>query len=100
MFLSYTRNLRSLGFQHPVHLGSRLRLSSTHAEHAVISTFDLFSLGIGPSSSHTVGPMRAARIFLNDLNEHSLVDKARTVKVTLYGSLASTGQSISALVYP
>jgi hypothetical protein len=35
-----------------VHLGSRLRLSSTHAEHAVISTFDLFSLGIGPSSSN------------------------------------------------
>lgn len=39
---------------------SRLR-----AEHAVISCFDLFSVGIGPSSSHTVGPMRAAKIFVN-----------------------------------
>lgn len=52
-------------------------------EHAVISTFDLFSIGVGPSSSHTVGPMRAANIFLADLGELSLVEKARR-------SLAST----------
>ncbi|KAJ1920841.1 hypothetical protein H4219_001078 [Mycoemilia scoparia] len=47
--------------------------------HAVVSTFDLFSIGIGPSSSHTVGPMRAARIFV------------ATIKADLYGSLALTG---------
>lgn len=36
-------------------------------QHAVVSTFDLFSIGIGPSSSHTVGPMRAAKIFVEDV---------------------------------
>ncbi|KAF8513480.1 serine dehydratase alpha chain-domain-containing protein [Gautieria morchelliformis] len=61
-------------------------------EHAVISTFDLFSIGVGPSSSHTVGPMRAARIFIFDLQELHLLDKVRTLKITLYGSLAATGK--------
>ncbi|CAE6533457.1 unnamed protein product [Rhizoctonia solani] len=61
-------------------------------EHAVISAFDLFSVGVGPSSSHTVGPMRAARIFIVDLQNLGLLDKACTIKVTLYGSLAATGK--------
>ncbi|KAJ3505810.1 hypothetical protein NLJ89_g7224 [Agrocybe chaxingu] len=60
-------------------------------EHAVISTFDLFSIGVGPSSSHTVGPMRAAKIFITDLKELDLLDKVHTVKINLYGSLAATG---------
>lgn len=62
------------------------------AEHAVISTFDLFSIGVGPSSSHTVGPMRAANIFLSDIKQFNLLDKVHAVKVTLYGSLAATGR--------
>ncbi|KDQ19049.1 hypothetical protein BOTBODRAFT_103013 [Botryobasidium botryosum FD-172 SS1] len=62
------------------------------AEHAVISAFDLFSIGVGPSSSHTVGPMRAAKIFVVDLQKHDLLEKVHTVKVTLYGSLAATGK--------
>ncbi|KAK7030601.1 serine dehydratase alpha chain-domain-containing protein [Favolaschia claudopus] len=53
-------------------------------EHAVISTFDLFSIGVGPSSSHTVGPMRAGKIFCADLKELDLLDKVRTVKITLH----------------
>ncbi|CAE6426254.1 unnamed protein product [Rhizoctonia solani] len=61
-------------------------------EHAVISTFDLFSVGVGPSSSHTVGPMRAARIFIIDLQNLGLLDKVCTLKVNLYGSLAATGK--------
>ncbi|WFC94014.1 hypothetical protein MBRA1_000641 [Malassezia brasiliensis] len=61
-------------------------------EHAVISTFDLFSIGIGPSSSHTVGPMRAGAIFVNDLRETGLLEKVHTLKVALYGSLAATGK--------
>ncbi|KAH7335226.1 serine dehydratase alpha chain-domain-containing protein [Rhizoctonia solani] len=61
-------------------------------EHAVISAFDLFSVGVGPSSSHTVGPMRAGRIFIVDLQDLGLLDKACTLKVTLYGSLAATGK--------
>ncbi|KAI0033690.1 serine dehydratase alpha chain-domain-containing protein [Vararia minispora EC-137] len=60
-------------------------------EHAVISTFDLFSIGVGPSSSHTVGPMRAGNIFITDLRQLGLLEKVHTVKITLYGSLAATG---------
>ncbi|KAI8822101.1 L-serine ammonia-lyase [Fimicolochytrium jonesii] len=59
--------------------------------HAVVSTFDLFSIGVGPSSSHTVGPMRAAKIFLEDLKKANVLDKVQIMKVHLYGSLALTG---------
>ncbi|KAG1769496.1 serine dehydratase alpha chain-domain-containing protein [Suillus placidus] len=45
--------------------------------HAVISTFDLFSIGVGPSSSHTVGPMRAGKIFIADLQELQMLEKVR-----------------------
>ncbi|MGB8861384.1 MAG: L-serine ammonia-lyase [Ilumatobacteraceae bacterium] len=56
-----------------------------------ISVFDLFRIGIGPSSSHTVGPMRAARLFLQRLaSEHSL-HQVSAVRAHLYGSLAATG---------
>ncbi|PLW11646.1 hypothetical protein PCANC_21648 [Puccinia coronata f. sp. avenae] len=61
-------------------------------KHAVVSTFDLFSIGIGPSSSHTVGPMRAAKIFTNDLKKAGVLDRVKTLKVALYGSLAATGK--------
>ncbi len=57
-----------------------------------ISVFDLFSIGIGPSSSHTVGPMLAANAFLQLLQEKNLFDKIQRVKVELYGSLALTGK--------
>jgi len=56
-----------------------------------ISVFDLFSIGIGPSSSHTVGPMRAARRFLTLLQENQLLADIQSIKVDLYGSLALTG---------
>lgn len=52
-------------------------------EHAVISTFDLFSIGVGPSSSHTVGPMRAGKIFVTDLREMGVLERVKTVKVVL-----------------
>ncbi|KAJ7126608.1 serine dehydratase alpha chain-domain-containing protein [Mycena crocata] len=65
---------------------------SAQPEHAVISTFDLFSIGVGPSSSHTVGPMRAGKIFCADLKELNLLEKVHNVKITLYGSLAATGK--------
>ncbi|KAI6783983.1 L-serine dehydratase 2 [Emericellopsis cladophorae] len=61
-------------------------------EHAVISTFDLFSIGIGPSSSHTVGPMRAGNIFVADLFEAGLLHKVNKIRVSIYGSLALTGE--------
>ncbi|KAI9023535.1 L-serine ammonia-lyase [Phycomyces nitens] len=59
--------------------------------HAVVSTFDLFSVGIGPSSSHTVGPMRAAKIFIHDLKAHKVLERVHTLRVDMFGSLALTG---------
>ncbi|CDZ81360.1 L-serine dehydratase 1 [Candidatus Rubidus massiliensis] len=56
-----------------------------------ISVFDLFSIGIGPSSSHTVGPMRAAKRFLQEIGKEKIENAVR-VKVDLYGSLALTGK--------
>jgi L-serine dehydratase len=56
-----------------------------------ISVFDLFSVGIGPSSSHTVGPMRAATTFVTRLAADGVLDRVRGVQVDLYGSLAATG---------
>ncbi|MFD9393116.1 L-serine ammonia-lyase [Streptomyces sp. NPDC060000] len=56
-----------------------------------ISVFDLFSIGIGPSSSHTVGPMRAARMFARRLRSEGLLDSAASVRCELYGSLGATG---------
>jgi L-serine dehydratase len=57
----------------------------------VISVFDLFSIGIGPSSSHTVGPMRAANRFVALLDERGGLPRVAGVRVELYGSLGATG---------
>ena len=57
-----------------------------------ISVFDLFKVGIGPSSSHTVGPMRAARQFVRELQEQGILEEVVSVKVELYGSLGATGK--------
>ncbi|WP_454784122.1 L-serine ammonia-lyase [Legionella sp. WA2024007413] len=57
-----------------------------------ISVFDLFSIGIGPSSSHTVGPMLAANAFLKLLEDRQLMNEVQRVKIELYGSLALTGK--------
>jgi L-serine dehydratase len=56
-----------------------------------ISVFDLFSIGIGPSSSHTVGPMRAARMFAGRLKKDGLLARTVSVRAELFGSLGATG---------
>ncbi|MDX3455850.1 L-serine ammonia-lyase [Streptomyces sp. ME02-8801-2C] len=56
-----------------------------------ISVFDLFSIGIGPSSSHTVGPMRAARLFARRLRNEDVLGAVASVRAELYGSLGATG---------
>ena len=56
------------------------------------SIFELFKIGIGPSSSHTVGPMRAAREFALLLERDGLLDGVARVRAELYGSLALTGK--------
>jgi len=57
-----------------------------------ISVFNLFSIGIGPSSSHTVGPMKAAKAFVDKLEDQSRLRQVKQIKVELFGSLAFTGK--------
>ena len=56
-----------------------------------ISTFDIFKIGVGPSSSHTMGPWRAAQRFLRACRERGVFDRVARVRTDLYGSLAKTG---------
>ncbi|UKA67527.1 L-serine ammonia-lyase [Arthrobacter sp. FW306-05-C] len=56
-----------------------------------VGVFDLFSIGIGPSSSHTVGPMRAAAVFAEELKSLGVLADVASLRVDLYGSLAATG---------
>jgi L-serine dehydratase len=56
-----------------------------------ISVFDLFKIGVGPSSSHTVGPMRAAQRFVRQLSEQGVREVVQRVRVDLFGSLSATG---------
>ena len=57
-----------------------------------VSVFDLFSIGVGPSSSHTVGPMRAASAFADTLRREGLLPQIDDLNITVYGSLAATGE--------
>jgi len=57
-----------------------------------LSVFDLFKIGIGPSSSHTVGPMRAALRFAEELRRDDLLAVTEHLRVELYGSLGATGK--------
>ena len=57
-----------------------------------ISTFDLFKIGIGPSSSHTVGPMRAAAMFVKGLRDAGVLRGVARIKAEMYGSLGATGR--------
>ena len=57
-----------------------------------ISVIDLFKVGIGPSSSNTVGPMKAARMFAVGLRDEGRLSRVQTVRVCLYGSLGLTGK--------
>ncbi len=57
-----------------------------------ISVFDMLKIGVGPSSSHTLGPWRAAERFLNELRTENIINKITRVKVDLYGSLSLTGK--------
>ena len=56
-----------------------------------LSVFDIFKIGIGPSSSHTMGPMRAAREFALELKRTGVLGATQEIAVRLYGSLALTG---------
>ena len=57
-----------------------------------ISVFDMLKIGVGPSSSHTLGPWRAAEQFLAELRNQNIINDVHRVKVDLYGSLSLTGK--------
>ena len=59
--------------------------------HEAISVFDMFKIGIGPSSSHTLGPWRAAQRFTKSLLQKNILNDVKSMEVLLYGSLAKTG---------
>jgi len=63
-----------------------------HLTHEAISVFDIFKIGVGPSSSHTLGPWRAAQRFIERIKDKNQLYDVTTVKVLLYGSLAKTGK--------
>ncbi|MEP7278798.1 MAG: L-serine ammonia-lyase [Bacteroidota bacterium] len=60
--------------------------------HEAISAFDIFKIGIGPSSSHTLGPWRAAQLFLQSLEKKNILTTVTALEIRLYGSLAKTGR--------
>jgi L-serine dehydratase len=60
--------------------------------HEAISVFDMFKIGVGPSSSHTLGPWRAAQRFVQTLTDQHRLEQVVTLRVLLYGSLAKTGK--------
>ncbi|WP_051574827.1 L-serine ammonia-lyase [Mycobacterium sp. URHB0044] len=66
--------------------------STIHPVRSPGSVFDLFKIGIGPSSSHTVGPMRAANAFVARLVQDGLLEQTSGVRVELFGSLGATGE--------
>ena len=71
--------------------GSRLGSQPEAGSSVALSVFDLFSIGIGPSSSHTVGPMRAARMFATSLRDSGSLTATGRVRAELFGSLGATG---------
>lgn len=59
----------------------------------MISVFDMFKVGIGPSSSHTVGPMKAGKQFIDDLIKRNQFEQTTEIHVDVYGSLSMTGRT-------
>jgi L-serine dehydratase len=60
--------------------------------HEAISVFDILKIGVGPSSSHTLGPWRAAQRFVKSISDRNLLQQVNAVRILLYGSLAKTGK--------
>jgi L-serine dehydratase len=61
-------------------------------KHEAISVFDMFKIGVGPSSSHTLGPWRAAQLFIQSLIDKNILEQVASIEILLYGSLAKTGK--------
>jgi L-serine dehydratase len=68
------------------------KIKTHHLPHEAISVFDMFKIGVGPSSSHTLGPWRAAQRFVFSLQQKNILTNVKNIRVLLYGSLAKTGK--------
>src|SRR5205807_7491367 len=79
------------GCRLPEGAGHGARAPAAHRCLMSLSVFDIFKVGIGPSSSHTMGPMRAAREFASGLKRDGLIPATREIAVRVYRSLALTG---------
>ena len=62
------------------------------SDHRSISVFEIIKVGVGPSSSHTMGPWRAALFFIEELARKNLWQSLQRIEVILYGSLSKTGK--------
>ncbi len=67
-------------------------IQKKNLSHEAISVFDMFKIGVGPSSSHTLGPWRAANLFIQSLEKKDQLHKVNRLEILLYGSLAKTGK--------
>jgi L-serine dehydratase len=74
-----------------IHAGEISCTKINIVSHEAISVFDMFKIGVGPSSSHTLGPWRAAQQFTQSLQKNNLLQQVKNLEVLLYGSLAKTG---------
>jgi len=66
--------------------------------HEAISVFDILKIGVGPSSSHTLGPWRAAQKFVQSITDKNLLQQVTTVRVLLYVSVAKSGKGHGTVV--
>src|SRR6185436_18761058 len=77
----------------PIARSQCLKFAETSSlPHEAISVFDMFKIGVGPSSSHTLGPWRAAQQFLHSVELSGNLFRIQSLRVLLYGSLAKTGK--------
>jgi hypothetical protein len=77
--------------KHPMIATNNSKTENAAVKEERISVFDIFKIGVGPSSSHTLGPWRAAQLFLKVLEETASLNQVISVRVNLFGSLAKTG---------
>lgn len=89
---AYPAHWRGFLFQQGISPVTNFDINNTGLSYEPISVFEIFKIGVGPSSSHTLGPWRAAQRFVEMLEERKLLQEVTGIRVLLYGSLAKTGK--------
>src|ERR1700761_2642764 len=91
-YLLRPRTIRGFFLPLAGRLSTFAQINSPDLPHEAISVFDMFKIGVGPSSSHTLGPWRAAQRFTSSMESKGLLSGLTGLKILLYGSLAKTGK--------